>query len=117
MRKVSKVAKQMVTRNRDHCRGGCEGEVDETIVVEVSRTMEIWRRHYENLMNEEFDWVRSSYVIAVSGPSEWISTSKVGAAMAKSGKAAGPYGGWTIWTIWSIVAEMLKESGRLASSG
>ncbi len=50
----------------------------------------------EILLNEEFDWNRDSleYADAVCGPSELISASEVGEAIAKSksGKAAGPSG-------------------------
>jgi nucleoside-triphosphatase THEP1 len=30
-------------------------DVDGTMVVDEVGTMEIWKRHYEKLMNEEFD--------------------------------------------------------------
>jgi hypothetical protein len=51
-----RVAKQMVKKNRDVVGGGCVRDVDGTIVADETRTMEIWKRHYERLMNEEFDW-------------------------------------------------------------
>jgi len=102
-----RVAKQMVKRNRDVVGGGCVKDVDGTIVVDDSRIMDIWKRYYEKLLNEEFDWSRDSleYADAVCGPSELISASEVGEAIAKSksGKAAGPSG---------IVVEMLKASGE-----
>jgi Reverse transcriptase (RNA-dependent DNA polymerase) len=102
-----RVVKQMVKKNRDVVGGGCVRDADGTIVADDAGTMDIWRRHYEKLMNEEFDWDKNNLenVDAVCGPREWISTSAVGAAIAKSksGKAAGPSG---------IVVELLKASGE-----
>jgi len=104
---IFRIAKQMVKKNRDVVGGGCVKDVDCSIVVDDAKTMEIWKRYYEKLLNEEFDWNKNNLenVNAVCGARERISTSEVRAAIAKSksGKAAGPSG---------VVAEMLKASGE-----
>jgi hypothetical protein len=104
---IFRVAKQMVKKNSDVAGSGCVRDADGSIVVDEEKTMEIWKRYYEKLLNEEFDWNKSNLesASAVSGPSERISTSEVRAAIAKSksGKAAGPSG---------VAAEMLKASGE-----
>ena len=53
----------------------------------------MWRRHFEKLLNEEFDWDREGLVTghAVSGPAAEITASEVRAAIGKlkAGKAVG----------------------------
>jgi hypothetical protein len=100
-----KVAKQMVKENKDVVGVGCVKDNDGKIVVEETEVKEVWRKYFEKLMNEEFDWNRDSLdsVDAVSGPAELLSVGeiKVAIAKAKSNKAAGPSG---------VVTEMLKVS-------
>lgn len=67
---------------------------------------EVWRKHFEKLMNEEFVWDKNCLQngVPVSGPAEEISVAEVKSAIAdtKQGKAAGPSG---------VISEMLKASG------
>jgi len=92
----------MVRKNKDVVSAGCMRDVDVVVVVDGERIMEIWKRYYEKLMNEQFDWDKDNLegVRPVSGPCEIISTSDVGAAIANL-KSAGPSG---------VVVEMLKAS-------
>jgi len=106
-----RVAKQMKSKNRDVVGDGCIKDSVGNVVVEQEKIKEVWKRHYETLLNEEFDWNRDSLetAYAVSGPAEEISTSEVRSAIAKmkSGKATGQSG---------IGAEMLKAAGETGVS-
>ena len=54
-------------------------------MVESGGIVEVWRKHFEKVSNEEFDWERDSLeaVHAVSGPAEEISAGEVTAAIGK----------------------------------
>ena len=69
--------------------------------------MEVWRAHYDKILNEEFAWDRYGLtnVSPVLGPSERISALEDSVAIEKmkQGKSAGPTG---------VVAEMLKAAGK-----
>jgi hypothetical protein len=105
---VFKITKQIVRKNRDVTGGGCVKDTDGKIVVDDEKIKELWRKYYEKLLNEEFDWDKNSLdtVNAVSGPCEQILAHEVRAAItkAKNGKAAGPS---------CVVSEMLKASGEV----
>ena len=102
-----RVAKQMIERNRDIVGDGCIKDCDGNVVVEQDRIKEVWRKYFEQLLNEEFDWDRNSLEteLVVGEPGEEITTSEVRTAIAKMkmGKATGPSG---------IGAEMLKAAGE-----
>src|SRR5580692_5534664 len=72
---------------------GCIKDSDGNVVVEQAKIKEVWRKHYEKLLNEEFDWNQESLesVDAVSGPAEEITEAEVRAAIAniKTGNAVG----------------------------
>src|SRR5271163_4445121 len=51
---VFRVAKQIVKKNRDVVGGGCVKDVDGKSVVEEEKLLEVWRRYYDKLSNEEF---------------------------------------------------------------
>jgi hypothetical protein len=107
---VFRVAKQIVRKNGDVVGGGCVKDTDGKIVVEEEKLMEVWRKYYDKLSNEEFPWNKDVLVEvgAVNGPSEEISFEEVSAAVKKmkSNKAAGPSG---------VVADMLKAAGDAGS--
>ena len=65
----------MVKRNRDVVGANCVKDRDGKIVLEEDRLMEVWRTHYNVLLNEGFAWDREGLttVSPVSGPSERIS--------------------------------------------
>ena len=90
---------------------GCIKDSEWNVVVEQDKIKEVWRKHYEKLLNEEFDWNQESLesVDAVSGPAEEITEAEVRAAIAnmKTGKAVGQSG---------IGAEMLKAAGEAGVS-
>ena len=102
-----RVAKQMMSKNRDVVGDGCIKDSAGDVIVEQDKIKEVWRRHYEKLLNEEFDWNRDGLetVDAVSGPADVILVSEVRSAIAKmkAGKAVGQSG---------IGAEMLKAAGE-----
>jgi len=103
---VFRVAKQMREKNRDIVGDGCIKDDEGKVVVEQDGLQEVWRKHFEKLLNEEFDWDKSGLPVEheVSGPAEEITVNEVRAAIAKMkcGKAAGPSG---------VGAEMLKAAG------
>jgi hypothetical protein len=106
--KLFRAVKQMVRNNQDVAGGGgCLKDTDGKIVVEEERVKEIWRKHFDKLANEEFDWDRNSLQpeSLVSGPIKEVTEQEVKRAMQKmkSGKAAGPSG---------VVAEMLGAAGE-----
>ena len=49
---------------------GCIKDSERNVVVEQDEIKEVWRKHYEKLLNEEFDWNQESLEVAdaVSGP-------------------------------------------------
>jgi hypothetical protein len=105
---VFRVAKQMVKENRDVVGIGCIKDKEGKIVTEDAKILEVWREHYDKLLNEEFDWNRNCVTSESSkliGPAENITAEEVRVAMnkMKSGKAAGPTG---------VVAEMLLAGGE-----
>src|SRR5258706_323076 len=69
-----------------------------------------WKEHFENLLNEEFDWNKEGLEEAkpVNGSAELITVEeeRAATAKAKAGKAAGPSG---------LVSEMLTASGEAAA--
>ena len=99
-----RVAKQLVSRNRDVVGANCVKDSDGKIVVEEDRLMEVWSAHYDVISNEEFTWDREG-LTNISGPSERISTLAVDAAIGKmkQGKSGGPTG---------VVSVMLKAAGE-----
>lgn len=105
-RKVFRVAKQIIGKNKDVVGGGCIKDENGKIVVEDEQIKEVWKKYFEKLLNEEFSWDRDKLdaVNAVSGPCERISLAevKVAIAKAKTGKAAGPSG---------VVVDMVKAAG------
>jgi hypothetical protein len=104
---IFRVVKQMVEKNRDVVGDGCIKDEKGNVVVEQEAIKEVWRKHFEKVSNEEFDWERDSLdaAHAVSGPAEEITANEVRAAITKmkSGKAVGPSG---------IGAEMLRAAGE-----
>ena len=102
---VFRLAKQLVSKNRDEVGASCVKYDDWKIVVEEDKLMEVWRAHYDKISNEEFAWDRNSLtnVSPECGPSERISVLEVGVAIGrmKHGKSAGPMG---------VVSEMLKAA-------
>src|SRR5271168_887142 len=102
---VFRVVKQMVAKNRDVVGDGCIKDEDEKVVVDPDGLKGVWRRHFEKLLNEEFDWDREGLETghAVSGPAAEITAREVRAAIGKlkMGKAVGPSG---------IGAEMLSAA-------
>jgi hypothetical protein len=104
---VFRVVKQMVAKNRDVVGDGCIKDEDGKVVVDPDGLKDVWRRHFEKLLNEEFDWDREGLETghAVSGPAAEITASEVRAAIGKlkAGKAVGPSG---------IGAEMLSAAGE-----
>jgi hypothetical protein len=104
---VFRVVKQMVAKNRDVVGDGCIKDEDGKVVVDQDELKDVWRRYFEKLLNEEFDWDRDSLEAghAVSGPAEEIAASEVREAIGKmkAGKAVGPSG---------IGAEMLFAAGE-----
>ena len=105
---VFRIVKQITEQNKDVVSGcNCVKDRQGKVVVDQNKVKDVWKDHFERLLNEEFDWDRGSLeeVREVSGPAEWISVQEVQAAITamKVGKAAGPSG---------VVAEMLKASGE-----
>ena len=102
-----RLAKQLVSKNRDVVRASCVKVDDGKIVVEEDKLMEVWRAHYDKISNEEVAWDRNrlTNVSPVCGSSERISALEVGVAIGKmkQGKSTGPKG---------VVAEMLKAAGE-----
>src|SRR5207244_9391613 len=95
---VFRIAKQIAEQNKDVV-GGCNCVKDRQgkVVVDQNKVKDVWKDHFERLLNEEFDRDRGSLeeVREVSGPAEWILVQEVQAAITamKVGKAAGPSGG------------------------
>ena len=100
-----RLAKQLVSKNRDVGSARCVKDDDGKIVVEEDKLMEVWRAHYDMISNEEFAWHRNGLtnVSPVCGPCDRISALEVGVAIGKMkhGKSAGPT---------RVVAEMLKAA-------
>jgi hypothetical protein len=104
---VFRVVKQMKKRNRDVTGAGCIRNASGKLVMEESELREVWRKHYEKLSNEEFDWDKDSLgeKRVISGPIQEISKQEVRLAVAKMkcNKAPGPTG---------VAAELLKGAGE-----
>jgi hypothetical protein len=104
---VFRVAKQMARKNRAVVGAGCVKDSNGILVAEQEKLLEVWRKYFQSLLNEEFDWNKDGLEASdpVEGPAEEFSASEVRAAIAKmkSGKAVGPSG---------IAAEMLKAAGE-----
>ena len=49
-----RLAKQLVSKNRDVVSASCVKDDDGTIVVEEDKLMKVWRAHYDKISNEEF---------------------------------------------------------------
>lgn len=98
-----KWTKQLLSSNKDVVGSGGVKNAEGKVVCEEVEMRKIWKEYHEKLLNEEFEWDRSSLgeVCATSGPAELLSLEEVRRAIAKSrdGKAAGPSG---------VVCEMLK---------
>ena len=105
--KVFKMAKILAERNKDVVGGGCIKDENGKIVVEEEKMRDVWKVHYEKLLNEEFEWNINelSEADVVSGPMDEISMQEVRAAIfkMKKDKSTGPSG---------VAAEMLKASGE-----
>ena len=78
-----RVAKQMMSRNRDVVGASCVKGSDGKIVVQEDKLMEVWRAHYDGISKEEFTGDREGLtnVSPVCGPSERISALEVDAAI------------------------------------
>ena len=104
---VFRMARQMGKDNKDIVGGGCIKDSSGLLTVDEDKVREVWRAHFDDLLNVEFSWDKDSLVEsdAISGPAECISKEEVRAAMAamKVGKAGGPSG---------VVSEMLKAAGE-----
>jgi hypothetical protein len=105
---IFKVVKQVVRKNRDVVGGGCMKNGQGKVVVDEDEIKEVWRNHYEKLLNEEFEWQKDDleadrHEVQVQ-ENIVIEEGEVRAAIRrmKTDKAAGPTG---------VVAEMLKASG------
>src|SRR5258706_11406 len=100
----------MVKKYKDVVGEGCVKDRDGNIAISDTRIKEVGKEHFENLLNEEFEWNKEGLeeVRPVSGPAELITVEEVRAATAKAndGKAAGPSG---------LVSEMLTASGEAAA--
>ena len=101
------MARQMGKDNKDIVGGGYIKDSSGLLTVDEDKVREVWRAHFDDLLNVEFSWDKKSLVEsdAISGPAECISKEEVRAAMAamKVGKAGGPSG---------VVSEMLKAAGE-----
>jgi hypothetical protein len=104
---VFRLARKMRSENQDIIGEKCIRNEQGIIAYEEKEKLDIWKNHYENLLNAEFPWDEPSLSSAdpVLGPSIQISDEMVQASInhLKSGKAAGPSG---------IVVEMLKAAGN-----
>src|SRR2546425_6750377 len=107
-----RIAKQMVELKKDISVSGCVKGVDGRTVVEEEGIMQRWKKYYEQLLNEEFDWNKDSIgSIDVMNREEAsvdereipVSEVRLAIAKAKSGKAAGPSG---------VAVDMLKAAGE-----
>jgi len=100
------VSTQLVWRNRDIVGGACVKNRNGKVIAEDDKVKEVWREHFDKLLNVEFSWSRHmlEHENPTCGPAENITVQEVREAIAKSklGKAAGSSG---------IVAELLKASG------
>ena len=78
-----RLAKQLVSKNRDVVSTSCVNDDNGKIVVEEDKLMEVRRAHYDKISNEEFARERNSLVNVspVYEPSERISALKVGVAI------------------------------------
>ena len=52
---VFRIAKQIIRKNEDVVGGGCVRDSGGKIVVDDIGVREVWRKHFDKLMNEEFD--------------------------------------------------------------
>src|SRR6266516_3138462 len=106
---VFRVAKQMVGLNKDITASGCVKGVDGRTIVEEGGIMQRWKEYYDQLLNEEFDWIKDSSgemnKVVTPVDERVISVAEVRLAIskAKSGKAAGPSG---------VAVDMLKAAGE-----
>ena len=106
--RVFKVVKRLVKKNADVVGSGCIKDEAGKIVVEEGELKETWRKYFERLLNEEFDWDRDALEagLEVSGPIEAVTTVEVRAAIRKmkSDRGSGPSG---------LVADVLKAAGEV----
>ena len=88
---VFRLAKQLVSKNRDVVSVSCVKDDGGKIVVD--KLMEVWRAHYDKISNEEFAWDRNSLtnVSPVCGPSESIG-SGCGSWKDEARQVSGSYG-------------------------
>ena len=95
--------KRLVKKNADVVGSGCIKDEAGKIVVEEGEHKETWRKYFERLLNEEFDWEAG---LEVSGPLEAVTTEEVRAAIGKmkSDRGSGPSG---------LVADVLKAAGEV----
>jgi hypothetical protein len=98
----------LVKKNADVVGSGCIKDEAGKIVVEEGELKETWRKYFERLLNEEFDWDRDALEasLEVSGPIEAVTTVEVRAAIRKmkSDRGLGPSG---------LVADVLKAAGEV----
>ena len=106
--RVFKVVKRLVKKNADVVGSGCIKDEAGKIVVEEEELKETWRKYFERLLNEEFDWDRDALTagLEISGPMEAVTTEEVRAAIGKmkSDRGSGPSG---------LVADILKAAGEV----
>lgn len=106
--RVFKVVKRLVKKNADVVGSGCIKDEAGKIVVEEGELKETWRKYFERLLNEEFDWDRDALEagLEVSGPIEAVTTVEVRAAIRKmkNDRGSGPSG---------LVADVLKAAGEV----
>jgi hypothetical protein len=105
--RVFKAVKHLIKKNADVVGSGCIKDEEGKIVVEENELKETWRKYYEKLLKEEFDWDRSTLEVRgeVSGPIEEITAEEVRVAIKKmkNDRGSGPTG---------LVAEVLKAAGE-----
>ena len=106
--RIFKVVKRLVKKNADVVGSGCIKDEAGKIVVEEGELKETWRKYFEGLLNEEFDWDRNALEagLEVSGPIEAVTAEEVRAAIGKmkSDRGSGPSG---------LVADVLKAAGEV----
>ena len=104
--KIFKMAKKMKVENGDVIGNKCVKDYDSNIVFGDKEKLCVWKAHYENLLNVEFDWDKNnlSTELPIEGPPIKLEKDMIAEAILKlkEGKACGPSG---------IGIEMIKWGG------